>query len=684
MIRAQRPTTALAAAALVVVTAVSAAASGAVAAVDPPGRAVPARPSTSPGSVRSGPASERATVRRLTRQAGIQLAAKHRTRPTVTVGGRRYPAPDPMVSQQLSGTTSDLFFWRRHRMQAGLARMRARAAAPSGAAARAVPRPFVYRERERMGVIGSNDGSTTSEHLTDLGVDRPFQAARVVGRLSAPPVRARRGSTHEDQGSLYRATPSGIGRAHPRVVVHSRIGDGPHGKAGDGHGDFDFFKVHAFRGSAIAADTAGSNLDTVLVVYDPAGHIVSANDDAEVQGDGISLTSRLQYNVRRTSDYFVMVGGFGPGGSVPANPFRSGSGLKAGDEGNYRLRITARRVDRDLYGVRLRSGDLLGGVLTGAAHSVQVVRTDGHGMVASEQDASTVYPTQSPLPGGGSTFAYVAEKPGWYAVSARVGAGNYRLLLETYPPGTAGAGQQTVFLDFDGARINTGMLFGGAGVVTLSPLRTFLPRWRVPARQLDAVIEATDAAVTENIDSTLRARGLNKTLSVRVLNSRDDADPFGQPNVSRVVVGGTIRQSGVPTIGIAQSIDPGNYAHEETALVLLDELSRPNGPVDSLNTYLRPSSNRAAFIGQALGNVVAHEAGHLIGSFHTNNHDSRVNLMDSGGGNPRRFFGVGPDRIGGTSDDTDVNFGEDVFAPDEGFHGLQNTLNSSAWGFVTP
>jgi hypothetical protein len=150
------------------------------------------------------------------------------------------------------------------------------------------------------------------------------------------------------------------------------------------------------------------------------------------------------------------------------------------------------------------------------------------------------------------------------------------------------------------------------------------------------------------------------------------------------VVGGTIRQAGVPTIGVAASIDPGNYAHEESAIVLLDELSRPKGAEDSLNTYLRPGSNRVAFIGQALGNVVAHETGHLVGSFHTDNSDSRVNLMDSGGGDPRKFYGVGPDRVGGTADDADVNFREDVFAPDEGFHGLEDTLNNTAWGFVGP
>jgi hypothetical protein len=152
--------------------------------------------------------------------------------------------------------------------------------------------------------------------------------------------------------------------------------------------------------------------------------------------------------------------------------------------------------------------------------------------------------------------------------------------------------------------------------------------------------------------------------------------------VSRVVVGGTVAQSGVPTIGIAQSIDPGNYAHEETALVLLDTVSGAAGTADSFNTYLRARSNRVAFVGHALGNLVSHETGHLVGSFHTDSGDGVPDLMDAGGEHPDVMYGVGPDHVGGTSDDTDVDFGEDAYLPEEGFTGVQDTRNNSAWAFL--
>jgi hypothetical protein len=35
-------------------------------------------------------------------------------------------------------------------------------------------------------------------------------------------------------------------------------------------------------------------------------------------------------------------------------------------------------------------------------------------------------------------------------------------------------------------------------------------------------------------------------------------------------------------------------------------------------------------------------------------------------------FGVGPDEVGGTADDPDVDFGEDVFNPNESFTGIED------------
>ena len=57
--------------------------------------------------------------------------------------------------------------------------------------------------------------------------------------------------------------------------------------------------------------------------------------------------------------------------------------------------------------------------------------------------------------------------------------------------------------------------------------------------------------------------------------------------------------------------------------------------------------------------------------------------MDAGGANfGVNLYGVGPDGIGGTADDEDIDFRQDRYDLFEGFTGLENTLNVSAWAFV--
>jgi hypothetical protein len=257
--------------------------------------------------------------------------------------------------------------------------------------------------------------------------------------------------------------------------------------------------------------------------------------------------------------------------------------------------------------------------------------------------------------------------------------------VEVYRPGLEGnPPAQTVFLDFDGARLNTN-IFGGPGIRTLSPLRAFLKLWGLTRADENVLIDRIVAVVGENLRRDMIASGLNDRFRLRILNSRDHADPFGQPNVSRVIVGGTIEESGIEAIAAAQSIDPGNFEAEESAVVLLDQLSYPAAPFlgdASLNSYLTPASDRVRFVGQGIGNIASHEAGHFFGDWHVDQFNDRTNLMDQGGDWPA-FYGVGPDGVGGTTDDVDIDFGEDVFAPSEGFTGIEDTLSRPAFALTS-
>lgn len=543
-----------------------------------------------------------------------------------------------------------------------------------------VKSPIVVDEQEPEGSWGSNDTVQTAQLVAGFGTRKATNPrARILGTLSPEEVWYRPFEPSvEDDGSIPLAADTGLATARRKGIETSgRVGDGPHGRAGDGTGDFDFYAVHAKAGQQITVDvdTPAGRLDSWAVLWSADGEMLAYNDDfwnGDDEEDG--LDPYLTYVTPEKGDYYVMVGGFF---TMPADPFDSGSGDGVTSQGPYQLKLGVSASDLDFYGVRLRKGDVLGVSSDGGALDAKVYDPAGVEVIGSEQDATFIYPMQTPLPGGGNAVAdHVAARNGMHYVAVTKGQGDYDITVEAYRPALEGTKPvQTLFLDFDGARVNTG-IWGGFGVRDLSPLSAFLGRWGLTNDDYDAVVDTVVATVKENVKRDLVRSGLNDDFRVKVLNSRDHADPWGRPNVSRVIVGGTIEESGIDTIGIAQSIDPGNFGTEESALVLLDVLSEPRNSEfgdASLNFYLRPRSDRAGFVGTAVGNVTSHEAGHFFGNWHVDQFNDTANLMDQGG-NFALMFGVGPDGIGGTADDVDVDFGEDTFNPNEGFTGTENTL----------
>ncbi len=616
--------------------------------------------------------------------SGVQLAPKGTTGKRVAAA-----AANPYLANLPDARAADYSGWRTRMGEQGRQRAASGAvtAAKRTAVGRALASPIVHDEEEPAGTAGSNDSQANAEPVAGFGTGpRESNRARVLGELAdLAPIPSSRVPGKEDNGQLSSATATTI-NGSGAITTTGVLGDGDHGPAptGDGTNDFDFYRLTARAGLTLTVDTSGSALatDTLVAVYDAAGVLLGTDDD----GGDTGWSSLLSYDIPSAGDYFVLVAGYATlGRTLPPDPTDSGSGLGGASTGPYQLAITVAEVDQDFYAFELAAGDVLGGTVSGDADGLTVYRVDGEQMVgATGLDASSLYPSESPLPGGGNTtFAYVAEEPGSYAVQVSGEAGRYDATVEAYRPGSEtdrAARVQTVFLDFDGARVNTA-IWGGPGVRTLSPFSAFIARWGLTRSQEATLVEQITATVAENIRSDLAEQGLNDQLSVEVINSRNSVDLFGKPNVSRVIIGGTIAQSGIDTIGIAQFIDPGNYQHEDSAVVLLDVLSDPDGPA-SLNTYLRPSSDRLGFVARAVGNVTSHEIGHLIGNYHTDNADPQLSLMDAGGSNFGNLFGVGPDGIGGTADDVDTDFSTDRYSPAEGFTGLENTLNVSAWAFV--
>ncbi|MGL5857943.1 MAG: hypothetical protein ACRC35_05975 [Angustibacter sp.] len=596
----------------------------------------------------------------------------------------RATGANPWLSWTDSGSNPDQADWvAKYGRDAAV---RARSAAHRSAAAKARTRPpLAVSEAEAQDDRGSNDTTRTAQPLPGLGTAGGRNpAATVRGNQSPATVDPARivdvAPGPVDDSTEDKATDLGELSADRGVRTTGSLPDGPGSELGL---DFDVYRLvlpanHRFRiditrlsgdllvGSYLFREGASASVDF--------GPSVSQNPEREtaevaIRDAGVYYLYLFNGNVLSFT------------GETPPTP---------GDftRGDYQLQVSAAPDDRDVYAVRMRAGDVLGATARGARR-VAVLDRAGEELVGSFFDLTPSYPVNSPLPGtggAGPTADFVAPKAGTYYVEISNGNGAYASGVQLFRHGgNAGRVRQTVFLDFDGAQINN-TRWGGTGTATLSPLRAFLGKWGLRAKDERALIRAVQANVQENIEHDLRESGLSDSVSVKVVTNLDGPDLWGKPGVTRIVVGGTVAESGLPfpTVGIANSIDPGNFDKQETGLVLMDYLSSPvsDGFQSSINAYLKPGSDRLGFVAQAIGNVTSHEIGHMIGSWHTDEGNDVNNLMDAGGNAPNTF-GVGADGIGGTRDDTDVDFGADTFSLAEGLSGMEDTLARSTWAMST-
>lgn len=574
--------------------------------------------------------------------------------------------PNPWTSLRLPETYVDWQYWSAKRYQTGIDRA-------------ADNRPAKLR---RTGI----NGGTLLLQLFGTGPSQ-VSTVQITGNFVVPTPTAFEPKA-EDEGSILLASETFL-KAGSAIVVDSMIGDGPFGLAGAGTGDFDFYAIRNVREGAIISVDIDTEiprgfLDPFVAVYNSNGTIIAQNDDF-----GGTFDSFVSFPAPADGDYFVSVGTFG--NAILRDPFDSSSGngvFRVGgsaNEGTYKATIGLDLFAEVSLAFTPNKGDVVGAAINGTPARLSLFDKSGILRQSSQDDANGFFPTGTPLPAGMASVGHVVDRTGLFTLTVRSSqAGPYTLDIASFLPELRDGDRgevQTVFIDFDGATFDRGPVFGGSSSIrTLSPLSAFLPNWGLTAADEDAVIDAIMAVIEESLVSDLEA-GPNPKFKVRLLNSRDHEDPFGQPNVSRVIVGGTIPELGINTIGLAQSIDVGNYDTEETAVTLLDILSGQRASTANLNNIPRaPGVSIIDLIGVAVGEITAHEAGHYLGSWHTDQFNDIPNIMDQGGNLNFTILGLGPDGIFGTADDTNVKFVRDEFVPNEGFGGIEDVESAISFG----
>ncbi|WDQ16595.1 Ig-like domain-containing protein [Rhodopirellula sp. P2] len=389
---------------------------------------------------------------------------------------------------------------------------------------------------------------------------------------------------------------------------------------------------------------------------------------------------------------------------------------------------TSFETDIDVYRFDLEAGDILDIASLGGTTSFTVygqARLDSSGNAITYPGEVPVfgsrasiwygadtpedtYPANSPLQTlGNAHFAQVIPQTGTYYVEVAAQSTNvdYTLGLRTYRPVTESlpVGQsQKLYLDFDGGSFNIdrfNIIAGGDGNLPIGGV------YRVPSLQQTLFGQGIQVNATEyenlirsivaNVESHFNAVGADGfngdydstgtpgDFGIEILNSLDDNDPGSDPNVTRLAIGGTeaIFNFVLPVNGVAESVDIGNFDLRETGVLLLDNLRA------TANSFQRsPALSEFDAFAASIAATASHEAGHLFGLRHTDNANLTANLMDSGG-NLQTILdsrvGTGPDQILGTTDDVQVKFATDIFAPAEGIFGVNYTGHAAAFSLST-
>ena len=367
-------------------------------------------------------------------------------------------------------------------------------------------------------------------------------------------------------------------------------------------------------------------------------------------------------------------------------------------------------TDLDTFAFDLKAGDILDIATYGSAGAYTILDSNGQYWYGVDDPQSFGYPADSPLQTlGTASFAQVIPEDGRYYLSLAptTTEGNYTAGLRVYRPLSESlpiGSQQILYVDMDGGfyprSVFDSSIPPAPGVVRIPGLRESMPLLGLNPQDTASYNRLIDLTIaeTKRMFGELGNSGTNGDyvntgnpgdFAITILNSRDHADPGFNPLVTRMILGGTVDDIEIDTIGISETLDIGNFSMDDIVIGALD------GVLDIVTTPpIGANASLVEAMGDFLAFLIAHEAGHSFGMRHTTSDTqptttfTPLNIMDEGPGTDfENTIGVGPDGIFGTVDDVDVNFEVDIFSRNEGLDGfnftpqsLSNTLSSGTVG----
>ena len=122
--------------------------------------------------------------------------------------------------------------------------------------------------------------------------------------------------------------------------------------------DVDFIELQLDAGDVVTIDidarVLGSNVDSVLRLFDSTGTEVAVSDDAAAPGESSSLDSYIDFTATESDTYYVGVSSFA---NFDYDPFEEGSS-SGGSTGDYEIEITLNGAVPGTHAVQLDAGEV--------------------------------------------------------------------------------------------------------------------------------------------------------------------------------------------------------------------------------------------------------------------------------------------------------------------------------------
>jgi hypothetical protein len=205
------------------------------------------------GPAAGATAGSKEDAARTAQRLGVQLVPKHRASKKAGAFSNATKGANPAMALLADPSKADFAYWKSAMKQQAAKRAAKRAAAPTKLAP---PEPVLVDEEEPDGIRGGNDSLANAQLIPAFGSAagrRP--AARVLGTVAPPADPEVIEAKAEDNGSIPLSGETGLSESGSSTMTEATIGDGPHGEAGDGKGDFDFYACSS-TGSRPTATTS--------------------------------------------------------------------------------------------------------------------------------------------------------------------------------------------------------------------------------------------------------------------------------------------------------------------------------------------------------------------------------------------------------------------------------------------